>query len=29
MSDAGRAFIREKKGRKGLLNYIVDTTLQS
>jgi hypothetical protein len=27
MSDAGRAFIREKKGRKGLLNYIVDTTL--
>lgn len=27
MSDAARKFVREKKGRRRLLNYVVDTTL--
>jgi hypothetical protein len=27
MADAAHRFVREKKGRRGLLNYIVDTTL--
>jgi UDP-N-acetylglucosamine:LPS N-acetylglucosamine transferase len=27
MSDAARQFVREKKGRATLLNYVVDTTL--
>jgi hypothetical protein len=27
MSDAARQFVLTKKGRKGLLNYVVDTTL--